>query len=233
MKKILIVEDDAELSKNIADTLTVEGFEVVPVFDGLIASKLLRREAFHCVLMDVNLPGWNGFELCKHFRKFDPHTPVLMLTAFNELEDKVMGYEAGADDYLTKPFYMQELLMKIRALVKRGIGSKTAVENNFLVIGELQLDKNRKEVTQEGKVIDLTPREYQVLESLMEANGNPVSKKELIQKIWGTSIDISSSTNTIEVYINFLRNKIDKPFGKSAIRTKIGYGYYYKQEDDH
>ncbi|UCS91635.1 response regulator transcription factor [Echinicola marina] len=229
MKKILIVEDDAELSKNIADALTVEGFEVVPVFDGLLASRLMRRESYNCVLMDINLPGWNGFELCKYFRKFDQHTPILVLTAFNELEDKVMGYEAGADDYLTKPFYMKELLMKVQVLLKRGQFIKEGKAlDEIVVAGALRLDRKNKEVFHKDVRVDLTPREFQILEALLDANGSPVSKSTLVKKIWGTSMDISSSTNTIEVYINFLRNKLDKPFGKQSIRTKVGFGYYYK-----
>ncbi|QDH79861.1 response regulator transcription factor [Echinicola soli] len=229
MKKILIVEDDVDLSRNIADSLRAEGIEPMVVYDGLLAAKLLERELFHGVIMDINLPGWNGFELCRYFRKRNQHTPVLMLTAFSELEDKVIGYEAGADDYLTKPFFMKELLMKVQVLLKRGQHQLDRAPNDpIITVGALKLNRTSKEVEQMGQKIDLTPREFQILEALLEANGNLVSKKELVQKIWGTTLDISSSTNTIEVYINFLRNKLDKPFGKQSIRTKVGFGYYYK-----
>ncbi|GGF49632.1 response regulator transcription factor [Echinicola rosea] len=229
MNRILIVEDDPDLSRNITAALKAEGIEPVAVYDGLLAAKMLERESFDGVIMDINLPGWNGFELCRNFRKTNQQTPVLMLTAFGELEDKVSGYEAGADDYLTKPFYMKELLMKVQVLLKRGqfLAEGKALDE-IVVAGALRLDRKNKEVFYKDVRVDLTPREFQILEALLDANGSPVSKSALVKKIWGTSMDISSSTNTIEVYINFLRNKLDKPFGKQSIRTKVGFGYYYK-----
>jgi len=235
MNRILVVEDDPDLSQNIRESLKAEQLEGVPVFDGLLAHRMLGREEFDCVIMDVNLPGWDGFRLCREFRQLNQHTPVIMLTAFSELEDKVMGYEAGADDYLAKPFYMKELVLKIQALLKRSAVSAEAQAgfSPLLVSGGLKVDLRKKTVVQDGQEINLTPREFQVLVRLLQAKGNVVSKKEFVLEIWGSAFDLASATNTIEVYINFLRNKLDKPFGKSSVRTKVGFGYYYRAEDEH
>lgn len=221
--KVLIIEDDPTLSKNIAEALTAENSTVEIVYDGLLAERMLKKEGYDCVIMDVNLPGKNGFDLCKDFRNYNTHTPVIMLTAFSELEDKVQGYSCGADDYLTKPFYMRELIMRINALIKRNKqpgGSDTAL----LIADDITLNDSQKQVFRQGKEISLTPREYQILLILMENKGEIVSKGNLIKEIWGSTFD--ANTNTIEVYINFLRNKLDKPFGKNTLKTKIGYGYY-------
>jgi len=223
---ILLIEDDQTLSHNIREALRAEDLQVEPVYDGLLAERMLKRETFDCVIMDVNLPGKNGFELCRAFRAYNAHTPVLMLTAFGELDDKVLGFSCGADDYLTKPFYMRELTLRTAALVKR----KTMTKGTTAAIhaGDITIHPNSKKVTRQNREIALTPREYQVLARLVENKGEIVSKNELIREIWGKHFD--ANTNTIEVYINFLRNKIDKPFGKNSIRTKIGFGYYLHAE---
>ncbi len=192
------------------------------MFDGNLAARLLRKESFDCVIMDINLPGKNGFDLCAEFRTYNTVTPVIMLTAFSDLDDKLHGFSSGADDYLTKPFFMRELVVRIQALVKRG----SAARNNSEVIiaGDIMIFLGNKKVTRRDVEISLTPREYQILMRLMESKGELVSKADLIREIWGTSFD--ANTNTIEVYINFLRNKLDKPFGVNSIKTKVGYGYY-------
>jgi DNA-binding response OmpR family regulator len=196
------------------------------VYDGALAERILKKENFDCIIMDVNLPGKNGFDLCKELRNYNRNTPVLMLTAFGELEDKVQGYHCGADDYLTKPFYMRELLLRIQALIRRN----TSMENKkeTLTIDDISVNYGSKKVTRQGKEIVLTPREFQILVKLMENGGELVSKTELIKEIWGSNFD--ANTNTIEVYINFLRNKVDKPFGKNSIKTRVGYGYYFSDE---
>ena len=226
MKRILLVEDDPNISRNIKEALVAENFEVIAVFDGLLAEKLLKKDDYGCIVMDVNLPNKSGYDLCADFRKYNSSTPVLFLTAFDELEDKVSGYNAGADDYLTKPFYLKELVMRINALIKRsaakGDGHQTVVS-----AGDISINTATKKVTRQNTEILLTPREYQVLLRLVLSKGELVSKKDLIEEIWGTSFD--ANTNTIEVYINFLRKKIDKPFGKDSIRTKVGFGYYYDE----
>lgn len=227
MKRILIVEDDPELNRNIKEALIADNMEVETVYDGLLAERILSKHSFDCIVLDINLPGKTGYEVSKDFRKNNTSTPILMLSAFGEIEDKVQGYELGADDYLTKPFYMRELIMRINSLIKRNRRSNPVLkESTLLVAGNLSIETSTKKVTRADVAISLTPREYQILVKLLESKGELVSKRKLIQEIWGKAFD--ANTNTIEVYINFLRKKIDKPFGKESIKTKIGYGYYFE-----
>lgn len=221
---ILLIEDDKTLNQNISDALRAEGFIVTTVYDGEIAEKLLHRDNFDCIIMDINLPYKNGFELCKYFRLMNNSTPVIMLTAFSELDDKVQGYDSGADDYLTKPFYMRELILRVHSLIKRTRSSTSTTET--LTADDIVVELKTKTVSRQGQTINLTPREYQILIHFIQNKGELVSKKELIKLIWGDVIDVN--TNTVEVYINFLRNKIDKPFSKNNIKTKVGYGYYFE-----
>lgn len=221
---VLIIEDDTTLNQNISEALQAEGIIVTSIYDGLLAERILKRNTFDCVVMDINLPGKNGFDLCSDFRQFNTNTPVIMLTAFGELDDKIQGFNCGADDYLTKPFYMRELLLRIHSLVKRA--NTKDVQNAIITADDIVIDTKTKSVTRQGEAITLTPREYQILLRLIENKGELVSKKELIQEIWGNILE--ANTNTIEVYINFLRNKIDKPFRKQNIKTKVGYGYYFE-----
>ena len=225
LMKVLVIEDDPTLIKNIASALAAENLQVDLVYDGQLAGRMLSKNSYACIVMDINLPGKNGFDLCKDFRQTNHHTPVLMLTAFGELEDKVQGFDCGADDYLTKPFYMRELVLRIQSLIKRNrLSTPADSKDSILVAGDISLKPLQKKVFRQGTEIILTPREYQILLKLMEKNGEIVSKGELIKEIWGGSFD--ANTNTIEVYINFLRKKIDRPFNSSLIKTKVGYGYY-------
>jgi DNA-binding response OmpR family regulator len=221
---ILLVEDDTTLNNNIKEYLRQESFEVEVVFDGQIAEKLMKKNRFDCIILDVNLPYKNGYELCREFRVYNTSTPVLMLTAFDELEDKVKGYDCGADDYLTKPFYMKELAMRVLALIKRNNTAAAQGNHEVITIEDIVINQRTKTVKRADMEIALTPREYQILLKLALAKGELVDKQELVREIWGGSFD--ANTNTIEVYINFLRKKIDKPFEKQLIKTKIGYGYY-------
>lgn len=222
--KILLVEDDTTLNQNIKDYLIQEHFDVETVFDGQMAEKLMQRNSYDCIILDINLPHKNGYELCKDYRTYNKDTPVLMLTAFDELEDKVNGYDSGADDYLTKPFYMKELAMRIKALIKRNNQSESPAHAETITIEDISINQKHKTVKRAGQEITLTPREYQILLKLALAKGQLVDKQELVKEIWGSSFD--ANTNTIEVFINFLRKKIDKPFEKQIIKTKVGYGYY-------
>lgn len=229
MKSILLVEDDAILSRNISDALLEEKLQVEFAYDGNIAEKLLKKKHFDCVILDINLPGKNGYEVCRNFRAYNTQTPVLMLTAFDDLEDKVQGYDCGADDYLTKPFYMRELLLRIQSLLKRTESHSSKESSDTLLLADdVVINQATKKVTRLGQEISLTPREFQILVKLVSSKGELVSKQDLVQEIWGNIVD--ANTNTIEVYINFLRGKIDKPFGKQSIKTKIGYGYYFDSE---
>lgn len=224
---ILIIEDDPTLSKNINEALQADGYHTESVYDGLLAERLLKNKPYDCVIMDVNIPGKTGFDLCKEFRTFNKETPVIMLTSFAELDDKVKGYDSGADDYLTKPFYIRELLLRINVLIKRSSSNLGKAKKEYLKAADIVVHFATKKVTRQGKEIKLTPREFQILVKLLENKGELISKNELIKEIWGDILDVN--TNTIEVFINFLRNKIDKPFGKNNIKTKIGYGYYFDE----
>ena len=221
---ILLVEDDPAISRNITEALEAEQFSVEVAYDGAIAEKFLRKNTYDCVILDVNIPGKNGYEVCKAFRQYDQQTPVIFLTAFDELEDKVEGFNSGADDYLTKQFFTKELLLRIRSLVHRSKQVVSGQLKEMLVVEDVVINQKMKTVKRADKEIVLTPREYQILLKLVAAKGELISKQELIKEIWGSAFD--ANTNTIEVYINFLRNKFDKPFGKQLIKTKVGYGYY-------
>jgi len=223
---VLIVEDDPTLSKNIAEAIKSEGMIPHQVFDGLLAERMMQKLSFDCIIMDINLPGKTGFDLCRSFRKRNLNTPIIMLTAFGELEDKVQGFDCGADDYLTKPFFIRELLLRIQALIKRAqMPHDPSLKPNVIAVDDIRIHTDNKTVFRQEQEISLTPREYQILCRLLRTPGEVVSKKELITEIWGHSF--SANTNTIEVYANFLRKKVDKPFGRNSIRTKIGFGYYF------
>jgi two-component system OmpR family response regulator len=225
--RILVIEDETTLNKNISEALLAESYTVESVFDGFLAERFLKKETFDCIIMDINLPKKNGYDLCKEFRTYNSHTPILMLTAFDELEDKIKGFDSGADDYLTKPFFMKELILRINSLIKRSQNKSDNVQE-IIKASDVIINTAQKKVTRQNQEILLTPREYQILIKLCKNQGEIISKNDLIKEIWGTSLDIN--TNTIEVYVNFLRNKIDKPFGKNSIKTKIGYGYYFSDE---
>ncbi|MCH8555138.1 MAG: response regulator transcription factor [Schleiferiaceae bacterium] len=222
--QVLVIEDDATLNKNICTSLQSENYQTTAAFDGQIALRLLQKNSYQAVVLDVNLPGINGFEVCKALRKINNKVLVLLLTSFSEIEDKVKGFECGADDYLTKPFFMRELLLRLDALRRRSQVA-TNVISNILYAGDLKIDLKLKTVMRNDQVISLTPREFQILKHLCSTPGEIVSKEALIETIWGNSV--GGNTNTIEVYMNFLRNKVDKPFGKKSIKTKVGYGYYF------
>jgi len=222
--RILVIEDEATLNKNICEALQAESYVVERAYDGLLAERFLTKENFDCIVLDINLPKKNGYDLCKDFRVYNQHTPILMLTAFDELEDKIKGFDSGADDYLTKPFFMKELVMRVRSLLNRSQHRTKDPAKDTMIAGDILINIAQKKVTRRNQEIQLTPREFQILVKLCKHRGEIISKSELIKEIWGTSLEVN--TNTIEVYMNFLRNKLDKPFGKHSLKTKIGYGYY-------
>lgn len=219
--KILLVEDDVNLSNDIKRQLQLRHIDADAVYDGLIAERMIQRTRYDCILADVNIPGKNGFDLVKSIRFRQIFTPVIMLTAFGEIDDKLEGFKSGADDYLTKPFIFEELLARINVIIKRS--THLAGSKKLLIIEDLIIDMKKREVTRRGQPIKLTAREYQILIMLAEAEGEPISKKDILNKVWGSSF--GTNTNTIEVFINLLRNKIDKNFEPKLIKTRIGFGY--------
>jgi DNA-binding response OmpR family regulator len=174
------------------------------------------------MIFDIIIPEINGIELCKRLRVLSPNIPVLMLTALGTTEDKVSGFEAGVDDYLVKPFEFQELLMRVKALLRRS-ESTPNTETKKLVIGNLQLDLDKKVAVRDGKSIPLTAREFLLLEYFMRNKGRVLSKVELAEKIWDVTFD--TGTNVVEVYMNILRKKIDRDFEPKLLHTRIGLGY--------
>jgi len=226
---ILVVEDDAKLGATIRDELISNGYDADLAYDGKVAEALFFRRKYDLVLLDINLPYSNGWELCAKFREHDRKVPIIMLTALGELDDKMDAFNAGADDYMVKPFHFKEMLARIKVFLKRhdsGVNSE-----DVLTVADLKIDMNHKSVTRSGKDISLTAKEFALLELLVRSRGRVISKMEIAEKIWSTSFD--TGTNTIEVYINFLRNKVDKPFGNPLIHTKTGFGYYLKDENEY
>lgn len=222
---ILLVEDDPKLGKTICSELERNGFNVHHAFDGEIAKKLFTREHIDIVLLDINIPYINGFELCTIFRAVNPGIPIIMLTALGELDDKIKAFTSGADDYLVKPFNIQELMARIKVFIKRRSPGEKYQE--LVEVGDLVINIPEKQVIRAGIPINLTVKEFKLLVLLAGNPGKVFSKLELSEKVWGSNSN--TGTNTIEVYINFLRNKVDKPFDSKLIYTKSGFGYYIKQ----
>ncbi len=227
-RKILLVEDDKTLSKNLRDYLIQENFHVDCQFDGYSALQSINEKSYDAIILDINIPIKNGWELCREIREKNILTPILMLTAFDDFDDKIQGFELGADDYITKPFFMKEVVARLRAILKRYEIIEEKVEE-IIQIHDLLIDTSQKKVFRNKIPIELTQREYNLLVKLAQAKGNIVSKKEINQAIWEGSLD--ENNNTIEVYINFLRKKIDKPFDTHLLRTKIGFGYYLSENE--
>jgi two-component system copper resistance phosphate regulon response regulator CusR len=225
---ILIVEDEKKIADTLKFGLTENGYEVEVAYDGSVGLRMFKARAFNVVIVDVNLPGINGYALCKSIRMQDEHTPVIILTAMNALTDKVEGYDAGADDYLTKPFEFKELLLKIRALVKRST-SKYIPIGTVLKAADLEMNLDSKEVTREGKKINLTAKEFQLLEYLLRNKNCVVSRADIAINVW--DVDFDTNTNVIDVYINYVRNKVDKSFSQKLIQTQIGMGYILKENN--
>ena len=222
--KILLVEDDPRLGKTIFAELERNGFGVHHAYDGEIAMQVFTQEQVDIVLLDINVPNINGFELCKSFRTLNPGIPIIMLTALGELDDKMKAFSSGADDYLVKPFNIQELMARIRVFIKRQ--SPVEAFKEIVQIGDLVINIPEKQVSRAGIPINLTVKEFKLLVVLASNESKVFSKSELSEKVWG--VHSNTGTNTIEVYINFLRNKIDKPFNEKLIYTKSGYGYLIK-----
>lgn len=222
---VLIVEDEDKLRAAIRKGLEERGALVMETGDGKTALELLHQHTFQVIVSDVIMPGLTGTELLKAAREAGIQTPVLLLTALNQLDHKIEGFEAGADDYLTKPFDMQELIMRIVALGRRTRPYQS--ENQVLRYEGISMDLEKKEVKRDGQDILLTPREYALMEYLLKNPERVVSKQEIAEKVW--NLDFETGTNVIEVYVNFLRKKIDKDFPIRLIHTQFRTGYILKK----
>lgn len=225
-RKILIVEDERKIADTLKFGLIEKGFYVEVAYDGQMGEKLFGVHPFNLIILDINLPIINGYELCKIIRSRNHDIPVIMLTSFKTLNDKVEGYDAGADDYLVKPFEFKELLLKIRVLLKRSMQQHIPVGNK-LKAGDLEMNLDSKEVTRDNTLINLTAKEFQLLEYLLRNKNKVVSRTDIAINVW--DIDFDSNTNVIDVYISYLRNKIDKNFTEKLIQTQVGMGYVLKE----
>jgi len=225
--KILIIEDEPKVASFIKKGLEENQYEAQIAYDGAIGIKMALQEKYNAIILDINLPMINGYEVCRKIRQHEPNIPILMLTALGTTEDKLTGFDSGADDYLVKPFEFRELLARIKALLKRNNPVNSV--GNILYIADLVLNTDSKIVKRQNIKIDLTAKEFTLLEYLMRHRGRVISRAELAEKIWDITFD--TGTNVIDVYINFLRKKIDKEHLNKLIHTHIGMGYVLKESE--
>ncbi|KAA9339264.1 response regulator transcription factor [Hymenobacter busanensis] len=225
--KILLVEDEPKVAAFLHKGLTEQTHSVDIASDGLLGRRLALANSYDLIILDQLLPGLSGLEVCREVRSHDQGVPILMLTALGETDDKIRGLDAGADDYLVKPFAFQELLARIRALSRRRQEAPNA--QPALRLADLTLDPLSKMVTRAGQPVQLTAREFALLHYLLRNQGRVVSRVDILEHVWETSFDTGS--NVIDVYINFLRKKVDKGFNPKLIHTLVGMGYVLKEGD--
>ncbi len=224
--RILIVEDEQKIADTLKFGLSENGFKVEVAYDGKLGYRLFSVQDFDLLILDINLPGMNGYELCKAVRLLNEQVPIIILTSMSALNDKIEGYDAGADDYIIKPFEFKELLLKMRVLLKR-TKSQYAPVGNMLRLSDLEMNLDSKEVKRDNIPIQLTAKEFQLLEYLMRNKNRVVSRADIAINVW--DMDFDSNTNVIDVYISYLRNKVDKNFDHKLIQTQVGMGYILKE----
>ena len=224
--KILLIEDEEKAVKTLKKGLNEHNIDVDFAFDGDKGAELALANEYDVIISDIIVPGLNGFDLTKHLREKGVKTPVLLLTALNATDDKVLGLEVGADDYLTKPYEFKELLARLKALSRRG--KEAPAPKLILTFGDMEMNLTSKEFIRAGRKIELTPKEFALMEYFIRHQGRVVSKAEIAEKVW--DINFENTSNVVEVYVNYLRNKVDKPFEKKLIHTVFGVGYVLKDE---
>ena len=227
--RLLLVEDDAKLVRVLARGLSRESFTVDSAQDGYEALRQADSGEYDVIVLDVMLPGPDGFEVCETLRRRGDTTPVLMLTARTEVHDRIRGLNGGADDYLTKPFDFGELVARLRALTRRGPAAPAdAAEASILSVGDLRIDSERYVVTRAGERVELSARELAVLTCLARQPGRVVSRDRLLEQVWGPDFD--GSSNVVDVYVGYLRKKLERPSGRRLIRTVRGTGFVLESE---
>ena len=227
MKKILLIEDEKNVASFIKKGLEEEGYEVAVAYNGLMGWNKARTDRYDLLIIDRMLPEMDGTEICRRVReKYGFEIPVMLLTALGSTDDVIAGLDTGADDYLTKPFHFRELLARIHALLRR---RTPEAENRVFRIADLELNDDTKIVTRDGRTIHLTSKEYRLLLYFLNNVNRVLSREQILEHVWNVEFDMG--TNTVDVYINYLRNKIDKPFGSRLIHTVIGMGYVMKEEE--
>lgn len=226
MVKILLIEDEPKTVQSLKQGLEENNYAVEVAYDGLMGYQLATRNTYQLIISDIIIPGLNGLELCRKLRIEGIQTPILMLTALSTTDDKIEGFDAGADDYLAKPFDFKEFLARVKALIKRS--NQTLIEAQVLKFADLELDLSSKIVSRSGQKINLTAKEFQLMEYFLRHQEKVISKAEIAKNIW--EVEDENSSNLIEVYVNYLRKKVDKGFSSKLIHTQFGMGYILRQE---
>ena len=222
--RLLVVEDSPKMASLLRRGLTEEGYAVDVVSNGVDAVWLAMEQQFDAIVLDVVLPDIDGFEVCRRLRRADQWSPLLMLTARDDVSDRVRGLDAGADDYLTKPFAFEELFARVRSLVRRGPRERPPV----LAIGDLVLDPAEHTVRRDTTPVSLTPKEFGLLQYFMQHPGEALARSRLLEHVWDFAFD--GDPNIVDVYVGYLRDKIDRPFGRSSLETIRGVGYRLRDE---
>lgn len=225
--RLLVVEDEIKVTDFLKKGLEETKYNVDIAYDGLAGKQLAMQNSYDLLILDLNLPKMSGYEVCSSLRKAGIKVPVLMLTALGTTEDKITGFNSGADDYLVKPFEFPELLARIKAIISRA--SNPYETKSILRISNLEMNLKNKTVKRGDHKIDLTAKEFALLEYFIYNEGKVLSREDISKKIWDVSFD--TRTNVIDVYINFLRRKIDKDFEPKLIHTRIGMGYILEVEE--
>lgn len=225
MHKILVIEDEQRVAQLIKTGLCELGFDAAVAYDGDMGLRLFKSGGFSLVVSDVILPGMNGFELCREIRKLNPDVPVLMLTALGSTDDKLDGFDAGADDYMVKPFDFRELAARINILLKRRTVNGHTDVSSEVRYADLLIDKRTSKVSRGGTDIKLSPKEYKLLLYMAENADRIITRDEISEKVWDTHFD--TGTNFIDVYINYLRKKVDRDFDVKLIHTRTGMGFIF------
>ena len=221
--RILIMEDDKQISRFLQLELVHEGYLVETESDGRIGLEKIQTGSFDLILLDIMLPGISGMEVCRRVRQGSA-VPIIMLTAKDDVTSKVMGLDLGADDYITKPFAIEELLARIRVVLRR----KVTVNTQKLGLGDVQMDLEGCRVTRNGSLVELTRKEFELLEYMLKNKEIVLSREQILERVWG--YDYSGDTNVVDVYIKYLRTKLDDAYSRKYIHTVRGFGYVLKEE---
>jgi len=224
--RVLVVEDTPKMASLLRRGLTEEGYAVDVVGTGVDAVWLATEQSFDAIVLDVVLPDIDGFEVCRRLRRANRWAPLLMLTARDDVSDRVRGLDSGADDYLTKPFAFEELFARVRSLVRRGPHERSPI----LEVGDLALDPAEHSVRRGDRQVDLTPKEFALLQYLMQHPREALSRGQLLEHVWDFAFE--GDPNIVDVYIGYLRDKIDRPFKRASVETVRGVGYRLRNEVD-
>jgi two-component system, OmpR family, copper resistance phosphate regulon response regulator CusR len=225
--KVLIVEDELRVAELLKKQLEDSGIEAEVAYDGYVGKQLVEKNKYSLIILDISLPLINGYDLCKEIRQTNRHVPIIMLTAFSTSDNKIAGFDAGADDYVVKPFDFRELLARINVFLRRSDINMPKSEK--LRIADLEMDVNTKKVTRGNKKIDLTAKESLLLETFLRNKEKLLTREFIIEEVWG--IEFDPNTNIIDVYVNYLRKKIDKDFSPKLIHNKFGFGFYCSEKE--